>query len=120
MIDISSAATAQRQRAHPRNLIVGGRTHPLIGNEVVLSTVRRPDRRTTTGRRGTEPRLSVRRSATRCGLFSDAWRGNGKEGSSADERVPLQLGVLGVGGDTDQPDKRMIDRTTRSTLRIDS
>ena len=51
-------------------------------------------------------------------LFSGAWRGNGKEGSSADERVPLQLGVLGVPGDTDQPGKRMIDRSTRSTLLI--
>jgi len=29
-------------------------------------------------------------------LFSGGWRGNGKEGSSADERVPLQPGVLGV------------------------
>jgi hypothetical protein len=35
-----------------------------------------------------------------------------------DERVPLQLGVLGVGGNTDQPGKGMIDRSTRSTLRI--
>ena len=43
-------------------------------------------------------------------LFSGAWRCMGKEGSSADELVPLQLGVLGVGGDTDQPGKRMIDR----------
>ena len=51
-------------------------------------------------------------------LFSGGWRGNGEEGSSPDERVPLQLGVLGVGGDTDQPGKRMIDRSTRSTLRI--
>ena len=51
-------------------------------------------------------------------LFSGGWRGNGKEGSSADERVPLQLGFLGVGGDTDQPGKEMIDRSTRSTLRI--
>ena len=51
-------------------------------------------------------------------LFSGGWRGNGKEGFSADERVRLQLGVLGVGGDTDQPGRGMIDRSTRSTLRI--
>jgi hypothetical protein len=51
-------------------------------------------------------------------FFSGGWRGKGKEGSSADERVPLQLGVPGVGGDTDQPGKGMIYRKTRSTLRI--
>jgi hypothetical protein len=51
-------------------------------------------------------------------FVSGGWRGNGKEGSSADERVALQLGVLGVGGDTGQPGKGMIDRSTRSTLRI--
>ena len=51
-------------------------------------------------------------------MFSGGWRGNGEEGSSPDERVPLQLGVLGVGGDTDQLGKRIIDRSTRSTLRI--
>ena len=38
-------------------------------------------------------------------LFSGAWPGKGKEGCSADERVPLQLGVLGVGADTYQPGK---------------
>ena len=34
------------------------------------------------------------------------------------QHAPLQLGVLGVGGDTDQPGKGMIDRSTRSTLRV--
>ena len=61
---------------------------------------------------------SSKRIGDRVRLFSGGWRGNGKEGSSADERVPLQLGVLGVGGDTDQPCKAMIDRSTRSTLRV--
>jgi hypothetical protein len=72
-------------------------------------------------------------------FFSGGWRGKGKEGSSAgqagtlgrpggdlplkirprpgspcrNERVPLQLGVLGVGGDRAQPEKVLIDRSNQ-------
>jgi len=43
-------------------------------------------------------------SANGCGC-SHAAGAVTKSGSSADERVPLQLGVLGAGGDTNQPGK---------------
>jgi hypothetical protein len=44
-------------------VFLGGRTHPLIGNEVVLSTVRRPDRRSLSGR--------LARALNRVSLCSD-------------------------------------------------
>ena len=46
-MDDQRHANTRDLRGH---VILGGRTHALIGIEVVLTTVRRPDRRTAYGR----------------------------------------------------------------------
>jgi len=76
--------------SHERNTALYAHSHRVTSASHVI--LERVDRRR-------------KRIGYRVRLFSGGWRGNGKEGSSADERVPLQLGVLGVGGDTNQPGK---------------
>jgi hypothetical protein len=49
-MSIARAADSTFERdGEGTRIILGGSTHSLIGNEVVLSTVRRPDRRTLAG-----------------------------------------------------------------------